>query len=128
MASFLLIILGFSQVLGRNYGSLTESKSEREVHEYDNSMDYFNARSGQVRIENKNKMIEMEEKVNLEYSEAAPSEFATKPKRSDTKRNKTKKRKTKKRMTLGKNKFIFVGNPLIHAKNKKNNKKMKTRG
>ena len=28
--SFLLIILGFSQVLGRNYGSLTESKSERE--------------------------------------------------------------------------------------------------
>ena len=28
--SILLIILGFSQVLGRNYGSLTESKSERE--------------------------------------------------------------------------------------------------
>ena len=28
--SFLLIILGFSQVLGRNYGSLMESKSERE--------------------------------------------------------------------------------------------------
>ena len=27
---FLLIILGFSQVLARNYGSLTESKSERE--------------------------------------------------------------------------------------------------
>ena len=28
--SILLITLGFSQVLGRNYGSLTESKSERE--------------------------------------------------------------------------------------------------
>ena len=28
--SFLLIILGFSQVLALKYGSLTESKSERE--------------------------------------------------------------------------------------------------
>ena len=28
--SILLIILGFSQVLARNYGSLAESKSERE--------------------------------------------------------------------------------------------------
>ena len=45
--SILLIILGFSQVLGRNYGSLTESKSEREDQiegksSEDNNIDYGN--------------------------------------------------------------------------------------
>ena len=92
--SFLLIILGFSQVLGRNHESLTESKYEREdqvdlapsdivkkvlcegfcyfmscecnedQNEYDNSMDYFNAKSDEVQIENEDKIIELEEMVS----------------------------------------------------------------
>ena len=145
---FLLIILGFSQVLGKNYGSLTESKLKREDqldnkievvnniladleleefcddscssnedceqcsncsngaycdirdpgfhgpwftmgfkgsypcecfdddYEYDNSMDYFNAKSDEVQSENEDKIIELEEMVsnNLVDSEAASSE------------------------------------------------------
>ena len=157
--SFLLIILGFSQVLGQNYGSLTESKPKREdqldnkievvnnnledsedapselehsvkgtppqsktecdvrgttcsrgedckpcsecpngsycdlewdlqypgsgIHpckcnEYYNSMDFFNAKSDKVQIENEGKIVELEENVNnnLEYAEAEPSELA----------------------------------------------------
>ena len=145
---FLLIILGFSQVLGKNYGSLTESKLKRENqldnkievdnnnladledgpleleefcddscssdvdceqcsncsngaycqiprdpgfsfgfdgnfwcfcspnddnYEYDNSMDYFNAKSDELQSENEDKIIELEEMVsnNLVESEAA---------------------------------------------------------
>ena len=146
---FLLIILGFSQVLGKNYGSLTESKLKREDqldnkievvnniladledapldfeefcddscfsdedceqcsncsngaycdirdpgfsigfrsfpcecfdddYEYDNSMDYFNAKSDEVQSENEDKIIELEEMVsnNLVDSEAASSELS----------------------------------------------------
>ena len=92
--SFLLIILGFSQVLGRNHESLMESKYEREdqldlapsdivkkvlcegfcwlmscecnedQNEYDNSMDYFNAKSDEVQSENEDKIIELEEMVS----------------------------------------------------------------
>ena len=146
---FLLIILGFSQVLGKNYGSLTESKLKREdqldnkievvnniladledapldfeefcddscfsdedceqcsncsngaycdirdpgfsgykglfpcecfddddFYEYDNSMDYFNAKSDEVQSDNEDKIIELEEMVsnNLVDSEAPSSE------------------------------------------------------
>ena len=158
--SFLLIILGFSQVLGQNHESLTESKPKREdqldnkievvnsnladsedapselelhtrkgtppqsktecdvrgttcsrgedckpcsecpngsycdlewdlqypgsgIHpckcnEYYNSMDFFNAKSDKVQIENEGKIVELEENVNnnLEYAEAEPSELA----------------------------------------------------
>ena len=142
---FLLIILGFSQVLGKNYGSLTESKLKREDqldnkievvnniladledaplefeefcddscfsngdceqcsncsngaycdirdsgfsgapcecfdddYEYDNSMDYFNAKSDEVQSDNEDKVIELEEMVNnnLVDSEAASSELS----------------------------------------------------
>ena len=38
---FLLIILGFSQVLGKNYGSLTESKLKRE-DQLDNKIEVVN--------------------------------------------------------------------------------------
>ena len=38
---FLLIILGFSQVLGQNYGSLTESKPKRE-DQLDNKIEVVN--------------------------------------------------------------------------------------
>ena len=38
---FLLIILGFSQVLGKNYGSLTESKLKRE-NQLDNKIEVVN--------------------------------------------------------------------------------------
>ena len=108
--SFLLIILGFSQVLGRNHDSLTESKAETEYqfdfapsdivkpkkllcealcyfmscecdedhYEYDNSMDYFNAKSDEVQSENEDKIIELEEMVNNNVvdSEAAQSELS----------------------------------------------------
>ena len=48
-----------------------------DYYEYDNSMDYFYAKSEEVQRENEEKIIELEEleNSNLEYSEAAPSEF-----------------------------------------------------
>ena len=46
--SILLIILGFSQVLGRNYGSLTESKSEREDQIEEKSSEDNNIEMGEM--------------------------------------------------------------------------------
>ena len=46
--SFLLIILGFSQVLARNYGSLTESKSEREDQIEEKSSEDNNIEMGEM--------------------------------------------------------------------------------
>ena len=57
--SFLLIILGFSQVLGRNYGSLTESKSERE--------DQIEGKSSE------DNNIEMGEMVNNKMASSEPA-------------------------------------------------------
>ena len=51
--SFLLIILGFSQVLGRNYESLTESKSEREDQIEGKSSEDNNIEMGEMVNNNK---------------------------------------------------------------------------
>ena len=48
--SFLLIILGFSQVLARNYGSLMESKSEREDQIEEKSKEDNNIEMGKFSI------------------------------------------------------------------------------
>jgi hypothetical protein len=50
--SILLFILGFSQVLGRNYGSLTESKSEREDQIEGKSSEDNNIEMGEMEQQN----------------------------------------------------------------------------
>ena len=49
-----------------------------DYYEYDNTMDYFNAKSNKIQSENEDKVIELGEMINnnLEDSEAAPSELA----------------------------------------------------
>ena len=60
--SFLLIILGFSQVLARNYGSLAESKSEREDQIEGKSSEDNNIEMGEM-VNNKMATSEAERPV-----------------------------------------------------------------